>query len=423
MLQFNHFSDPIYIATQLTNYICILMKIYILWREYSFNKNVQHRPLEVRHLMSGQDFKYLKKLHQKMIVFEMIEESWLALVHLVFVDELCLRSLWDISSKLSSGADEMSITRIFILISTCKDFLLLLPLDYYVYTREYHFTSYETVKMLLKQFFSIQLIQFIILNIWTYSAFMLSNVSQSALIISISISLATFVFARDVLIINILSENEDKPLTDAAILGDLRPFLERMKFPERNIYLYKATKKELPNAFTMGQGLFTDEKILIADNIIGKNPHLNQCCTHGEVASIIMHELGHIFHRHILKTCLLEFAISTSTCVFFVLLYQPRVFEAFGFPGETPVLMSFLVRMEVLLSFNVVCAFLFMLHLRRCEYQADLFSFTFSRDHYRQALLKISLVRPEDIQVHDTLYSAWTFSHPSLIERLDYLYN
>lgn len=419
---FKHFTNPIYCATQLTNYTCVLLKIYILWREYNFVQKVQNRPPEIRHYMSGKNFVYLKKFYLKMVLFELIQDSWAALVQLIFADELSRRSLWDISSKLTPDSDEMTITRVFIGLNSCKDFFLTLPLNYYIYTTEYNFSIFKAVKLLFLEFISTQVKQFVILSSWAYSSSMISNVSQSTLIVTIILFILTFVFARDFCLVEILIEDQIRPFTDTAILKELQPFLKRMHFPEENIYLYKAKETELPNAFTVGHDLFNNEKIVIADNIIGKNPHLNDCCTHGEVISIIMHELGHVFHRHILITSLLELSISISTCVLFVLLYQPNVFDAFGFPGETPALISILIRMDVLLGFNVLCAVLFMLHLRRNEYQADVFSFTFSRLHFRQALLKISLVRPEDLQVHDPLYSAWTFSHPSLIERLNYLY-
>lgn len=266
---FRLFNNFIYSFTELSNFSFLLLRVYIVWREYTFIGNLKMRPPEVRGLMDHDTFAIIKRITLELLFIELAQESWMAFVQIVLSDELSHISLWNLSKALSSSPDETSITFVFIFLVNCKDFLIMLPLSIY-HSLEQGFSTFHTLKVVFIKFCSSQAMQLLLLGSWSYSTSLMLNVSQSSIIVSIVILLFTLIFARDFFLLDILIEDQLKPFEDPEILAMLRPFLKRMDFDEGKVYLYKTTRRELPNAFTVGHGFFNNERIVISDNIIGK---------------------------------------------------------------------------------------------------------------------------------------------------------
>lgn len=88
---------------------------------------------------------------------------------------------------------------------------------------------------------------------------------------------------------------------------------------------------------------------------------------------------------------------------------------------SVPTIVNILIRLDILAGYATLGTFIYMLQVRYFEYQADFFSSSFNKVAFKSALVKMHLMKPVDLQTHDTLYSVWNLDHPSLLERLSYI--
>ncbi|KAI5749453.1 hypothetical protein M8J76_007435 [Diaphorina citri] len=414
---FKRFTNPIYGISEVTNYFFGFLELYIKLREYRFIGQDKKRPPEVRRYLTEESYENLKALNRQILLVHLVHGTWLTLVQIIFSDELAHISLWNLSVRLSKNStNEMYVSCIFIFLVTCKDFFLELPVNIYIYHNK-GFKLHETLQGLSFDFCLKQFAQYALLTSFIYISKLVPNISKMSLIASSIAFILSLAYAREAVIISSLIDGTTKRLEDKVLLKELRPYLKKMSFPEENLYVLQMESADhVPNAFTTGHSFLNNQKIVVSNNFIGKNKHLNDCCTVKETIAIILHELGHVFYNHTTKSFFVELLITSSTCIAFVLLYQDIVFESFGFHTR-PIVIGMLIRMDLLLGYNMVCAFAYMLFKRHCEYQADLFSFAFSKLHLRNALIKIHLIKAT-LPEHDPWYSAWNNGHPSLMERI-----
>ncbi|KAL1460777.1 hypothetical protein WDU94_012728 [Cyamophila willieti] len=418
---FTRFTNLIYSGSELASYSITLLHIYIVWREYTFIGAVERRMPETIPYMSEEIFEKLKKISRKILLVQLISDSWKAAIQIIFSDELAHISLWTISLRITNNtSSEMYTTCVFIFFTTCKDFFLQLPLNVY-YLLDEQFSALQILAIISVEFFLEQIVQQILLTSLVLMGSAFLDVSSGSLMITSSVLICSLLFAREMLI-DIVLEDYIKPFQNKKVLRELRPYLKTMDFPEENIYVLKTNHvKDVPNAFTMGHRFLKNQKVVISDNIIGKNPFLNDCCSYNEVVAILMHELGHVYYYHVTKTAIMEIFIALSTSIMFLALYRDIVFESFGFNNTRPIIVGMFIRMDLLLTYNMVCGLVYMIYCRKNEHEADFFSYTFTKNHLCKALIKLHAIHPSDILEHDLWYSTWNHDHPSLGERLQFL--
>ncbi|KAL1448003.1 hypothetical protein WDU94_003617 [Cyamophila willieti] len=415
-------TSKIYIFSELTRLCIALLHIYIIWREWRFIQTIKEQPPPMKQYMSDDKFNLLKKINQTLLLIELVNESLVLFLRVMFLSELSHVSLWNYSTHISGTTNETVVTNVFIFLSTAKEFLFLLPQSLYILMKFKGYNLIVCLFIMVVQFIMLQIFQLFFFNFILILSSLLSIVSAKTMIICVTAFILSLALARE-LLVNILFEETFPLLEDQGILAELRPVLNEIDFPEDRIFVLKMEEEDLPNAFTVGNKFMNNQMVIVADTMLVKNKHLNDCCSRKEVTGIILHEVGHVHFNHTLKTAFLETFIALSTSIFFILLHQDIVFQSFGFETIRPIIVGIFIRMELLAGYVTICSLAYMLQVRSFEFAADAFSVKYSKVHFRHALIKLHLVKPRDLQTHDQWFSLWNLTHPSLMERLDRLDN
>jgi len=204
--------------------------------------------------------------------------------------------------------------------------------------------------------------------------------------------------------------NEFAPLPE----GELRSRLEAMArdagFRTRGLFVMDASRRSgHSNAYFTG---FFRPRIVLFDTLV-------QQMSVDEAAAVLAHEIGHYQARHVHKRLAVGLAVQlASLWVLSLLVAWPPLFAAFGFGAPS---------FHAALALASLCggAFTFFLapvesfFSRRHEYEADRYSVAIARAPaaLRSALVKLNGQNLSNLHPHPW-YSAWHYSHPTLVERV-----
>jgi len=194
--------------------------------------------------------------------------------------------------------------------------------------------------------------------------------------------------------------------------GELRDGIEalakRVDFPLTKVYQVDGSKRSShSNAYFYG--FFKNKRIVLYDTL------MKQVDTKGVIA-IIGHEFGHYKMSHVLKNIILVQAHFLAFMYLFGLsMTSAPLFKAFGF-STRPALIGLMLFSFIYAPFEH--AFSFAMHVvsRHFEYQADEFAVRLGLE-LNGPLAKI---HEENLAClnPDPYYSAYHYSHPTLLERL-----
>jgi STE24 endopeptidase len=204
--------------------------------------------------------------------------------------------------------------------------------------------------------------------------------------------------------------NKLTPLPEGSLRERLAKLAGRTQFHARSIQVIDGSKRSRhSNAFFTGFGRL--RKIVLFDTLI-------QQLTEPELEAVLAHEIGHYKLKHIPKMLLASaFSSLAGFYTISILSKQEWFYRAFGFePGSiVPALLLF-----GLLAGTVTFWFSPLAHWwsRRYEYQADAFAARVMNDASSLigALRKLSEKNLSNLTPHPA-YSAFYYSHPTLLER------
>ena len=204
--------------------------------------------------------------------------------------------------------------------------------------------------------------------------------------------------------------NTFTPLPEGPLRERLLGLAARTGFRARSLQVMDGSKRSRhSNAFFTGFGRY--RKIVLFDTLL-------QQLTEPELEAVLAHEIGHFREHHVPKRLLVS-ALASFAGFFAVsvLARQAWFYRAFGFePGLlAPALLLF-----ALLSGAVTFWFSPLAHgwSRRQEYQADAYAARAvgGPDPLIQALRKLNERNLGNLTPHPA-YSAFHYSHPTLLER------
>jgi STE24 endopeptidase len=210
--------------------------------------------------------------------------------------------------------------------------------------------------------------------------------------------------------------NTFTPLPPGSLRERLNSLAQRTGFPARNVEIMDGSKRSRhSNAFFTGFGRF--RKIVLFDTLVAQ-------LTEPELESVLAHEIGHYKKRHVYKLLAVSLAgIFGAFAVIAFLARQEWFYRAFGFEQHagfatanvTPALLLF-----ALLRGTITFWLSPLMHLwsRKFEYEADAFarSTVGEAQSLSQSLRKLSEKNLSNLTPHP-LYSAFYYSHPTLLER------
>ncbi|HEV8544107.1 MAG TPA: M48 family metallopeptidase [Verrucomicrobiae bacterium] len=204
--------------------------------------------------------------------------------------------------------------------------------------------------------------------------------------------------------------NKFTPLPEGSLRERLLRLGERTGFHSQTIQVMDGSKRSRhSNAFFTGFGRF--RKIILFDTLINQLSDV-------ELEAVLAHEIGHYKKKHIPK--MLAASAIGLLIAFYVIAWiarQPWFYRAFGFePGSiVPALLLF-----SLLSGVVTFWFGPLVNLisRKFEYQADAYAAETMREPNSliHSLRQLNEKNLSNLTPHP-LYSAFYYSHPTLLER------
>jgi STE24 endopeptidase len=210
--------------------------------------------------------------------------------------------------------------------------------------------------------------------------------------------------------------NKFTRLPEGALRERLFALARRTGFPTRGIDVMDGSKRSRhSNAFFTGFGRF--RKIVLFDTLIAQ-------LTEPELESVLAHEIGHYKKRHVLK--LFGVSIAGVVMAFAVIAWLARqqwFYRAFGFEHQMGFASANVV--PAILLFALLAGTItfwvspFIHSWSRCfEYEADAFAraATGETESLIHALRKLSEKNLSNLTPHP-LYSAFYYSHPTLLER------
>jgi STE24 endopeptidase len=205
--------------------------------------------------------------------------------------------------------------------------------------------------------------------------------------------------------------NKLTPLADGTLRDRLLRLGARTGFSARSILVMDGSKRSShSNAFFTGFGSF--RKIVLFDTLIDQ-------LSEPELEAVLAHEVGHYKRGHIPRMLAVS-AVSTLVAFWVIALLarNPGFTGAFGFPdgsGLAPALLCF-----ALLSGTVTfwSGPLMNYWSRRHEYEADWYAAEAMGEitSLTGALRKLAGKNLSNLTPHP-LFSAWHYSHPTLVER------
>ena len=204
--------------------------------------------------------------------------------------------------------------------------------------------------------------------------------------------------------------NRFAPLPPGALRARLEAMAREAGFRTRGLFVMDASKRSgHSNAYFTG---FFRPRIVLFDTLV-------QQMTVDEAAAVLAHEIGHYQARHVHKRLLVGLGVQLAALWLLSLLVRwPPVFAAFGFPAPS---------FHAALALASLCGGAFTFFFaplesflsRRHEYEADRYSVAIARvpAALRSALVKLNRQNLSNLYPHPW-YSAWHYSHPTLLERL-----
>jgi len=204
--------------------------------------------------------------------------------------------------------------------------------------------------------------------------------------------------------------NRFSPLPEGELRARLEALAAEAGFRNRGLFVMDASKRSgHSNAYFSG---ILRPRIVLFDTLVER-------MTVDEAAAVLAHEIGHYRRRHVHRR--LAASLAGSFLVLLALsrlVGWPPLAEAFGFAG--PSLHATLAIVSLAGG-----AFLFWLSpvsawlSRRHEYEADRYSIRLARrpEALASALVRLNGENLSNLHPHPW-YSAWHYSHPTLVERL-----
>jgi STE24 endopeptidase len=208
--------------------------------------------------------------------------------------------------------------------------------------------------------------------------------------------------------------NKFSPLQDGDLKQKLEDLARRCRFATQGIFVMDGSKRSThSNAYFTGFG--KARRIVFFDTLI-------QQLSVAELLAVLAHEIGHYKKKHILKMVFLSSAFTLLG--FFILSYVidwKPFYQAFGI-SEVSLPVGLLLVGLVAGEFTFWLSPLFNALSRKHEYEADAFAAEQTQDpqSMETSLLKLSEKNLSNLTPHPA-YSAYHYSHPTLIERIQAL--
>ena len=206
--------------------------------------------------------------------------------------------------------------------------------------------------------------------------------------------------------------NKLEPLAEGTLRDRLLALGERTGFTAKTIQVMDGSKRSAhSNAFFTGFGKF--RRIVLFDTLIEQ---LNE----EELESVLAHEIGHYKHGHIPKMLIFSaFVALLGFAVIGFLTQAAWFYAAFGFSLEDGVVPALLIFSLFGGVFTFWLSPIMNKRLRKHEYEADDFARAAMNDDPKPLISSLRKMYEKNLSnlTPHPIYSAFHYSHPTLLER------
>ncbi len=207
--------------------------------------------------------------------------------------------------------------------------------------------------------------------------------------------------------------NKQRPLEEGELRDAISAFSTKVGFKLDNIFVIDGSKRSTKaNAYFTGLG--AKKRIVLYDTLIKE-------MTTEEIVAVLAHEIGHNKKKHVVQGLLIGLAQTGFVLfIFGLFIGNPALSKALGV--DEPNFHIGLIAFGVLYSPISFFTGIFMnLLSRKNEYQADRFAAeNYHPEALASALKKLSVNNLTNLTPHKW-YVFFNYSHPTLLQRLDYL--
>jgi STE24 endopeptidase len=208
--------------------------------------------------------------------------------------------------------------------------------------------------------------------------------------------------------------NKFEPVKDESLKEKIVALLDKVGLTAKGIFQIDAGKRSKhTNAYFTGIG--KTKRIVLYDTLLASH-------SQDEIISVLAHEIGHWKKRHVIKQ--LVFAISSALVLLYLaysVLGWPPLYRAFGL-SRTPVYAGLFLVSIYLGALKFFLSPLAAAFMRKYEGEADTMAFQLTGDSQPMinALKRLAKDNLSNLHPHP-LYAWFYYSHPPLIERIEYL--
>lgn len=206
--------------------------------------------------------------------------------------------------------------------------------------------------------------------------------------------------------------NKLTPLPAGNLKQAVEALASKLNFPLTELQVIDGSKRSAhSNAYFTGlPGM--KKKIVLFDTLVEKSKEK-------EVVAVLAHELGHWKLSHTMKQLGIgQLHLFFTFALFSAFVKNRSLYSDFGFVDERPIIVGFMLFNEILTPTDAVLRLLMNIMSRKFEFEADAFGaqLGYSRE-LASSLIKLQIQNLSAMDA-DWMYSAYTYSHPILTERL-----
>lgn len=207
--------------------------------------------------------------------------------------------------------------------------------------------------------------------------------------------------------------NKFTPLQDQELAHKIEALLHRTQIAFKDIFVMNASlRSSHGNAYFTGFG--KNRRIVFFDTLL-------KSLNHGQVEAVLAHELGHLKHKHILKSMIWATIGALGFFLFFYYLYSETQFTVgHNINQQTPAVFLILATMVVPI-YTYFFTPIFTWLSRKKEFEADHFAVTYTNgDDLIEALLVLYRDNSSTLTPAE-LYWKFYYSHPPAVERFNHI--
>ncbi|KYR01870.1 CAAX prenyl protease [Tieghemostelium lacteum] len=392
-------------------------KLYINYRQFK-NYKIRVIPEQLKSITNEKEFEHSQKYSADKMIFKTISSTYGFIFNITFLAYNIIPMIWNKSEMLVKefGYDnEIIVSNIFIMAILMFNNIIGLPFDYYeTFFLEEKYGFNKTTKFLFIKDKIIQNLLLVVLTIPICSAliFVIQWAGEHFWIYALGL-----VFGFSMVLITIYPTfiaplfNKYKPV-EGEIKDAIMELADKVKFPATKIYEVDSSKRSgHMNAYFYG--FFKNKRIVLYDTLIKE-------MSIPELLSVLAHEFSHYFCNH--TTYLIIFQqiyLAQFFYLFGFFINDSKLYNDFGFSQPATIIGLLLFQM-LNTPFDTLFSFIMNVFSRKFEYQADEHALKFGCEHLIPALVKLH-VKDRAALIVDPLYSAMHYTHPTLLERIDYI--